>query len=124
MWVKVQDIITTTAILKKNEINIDNIDSYTPKELAQLLEVDAVIMGTFDTNKPMSEAASAVLLVFVGFGGVTNNAVLNMFIYNGADGELLINYNKRVSGSIGSSTEGLINTLMRKASRRISYSKS
>lgn len=123
MWVKVQDINTTGAILSKNEINIENLDKYTPKELAQLLEVDAVIMGTFDTNKPMSEGASIALGLLVGFYGATNNAVLNLFIYNGSDGELLINYNKAVSGSLGSSTENLINTLMRKASRRISYSK-
>jgi len=35
----------------------------------------------------------------------------------------LINYNKAVAGTIGSSTGDLINTLMRKISRRIPYTK-
>jgi hypothetical protein len=71
----------------------------------------------------MSEGASLVLGALFGFWGSTNKAVINLSIHNGTDGELLINYNKGVSGSLGSSTEDLINTLMRKASRRISYSK-
>lgn len=78
-------------------------------------------MGTFETNKPMSEGASVALGVLVGFYGSTNKAIINLSIYNADQGELLVNYNKAVSGSIGSSTEDLINILMRKASRRISY---
>ena len=89
--------------------------------MADILGVDAVIMGTFETNKPMSEGASLALGLLVGFYGSTNKAVLNMSVYHGEDGLLLANYNKAVSGSIGSSTEDLINILMRKASRRLSY---
>ena len=46
-----------------------------------------------------------------------------MSVHNTADGILLWNYNKKVSGSIGSDTEDLINILMRKASRRLAYTK-
>lgn len=123
MTIDVQDINTTNALLKKAELNVDNLDTMTPKEIAEILGVDAVIMGTFDTNKPMSEGASVALGLLVGFYGSTNKAVVNLFIYNGKDGELLVNYNKSVSGSIGSSTEDLVNILMRKASRRITYTK-
>lgn len=101
----------------------EHLADYTPDELAQLLGVDAVIMGTFETNKPMSEGASVALGVLVGFYGSTNKAIVNMSIYDAHQGELLVNYNKAVSGSMGSSTEDLINTLMRKASRRIAYTK-
>ncbi len=104
-------------------VTIDNYDQYEPIDLAKILEVDAVVMGTFETNKPMSEGASIALGALLGFWGSTNKAVINIFIYNAEDGELLVNYNKGVSGSIGSSTEDLINTLMRKASRRIAYTK-
>ncbi len=54
---------------------------------------------------------------------ISINTVMNLFIYNPIDGELMLNYNKGVSGSLGSSSEDLINVLMRKASRRIIYSK-
>ena len=119
--IKVQDPNTTNALLRRNNITPEYIADYTPDELADILGVDAVIMGTFETNKPMSEGASVALGMLVGFYGTTNKAIINLSFYNAEQGELLVNYNKAVAGSFGSSTEDLINILMRKASRRISY---
>ena len=48
---------------------------------------------------------------------------INMLIYNAVDGKLLINYTIRVAGSLFSSSDDLVNILMRKASRRIAYCK-
>lgn len=120
---EVQDPKVTTALFKKKDINYDNIREYTPQELANILGVDAVISGDFETNKPMSEGASVALGLLVGFWGATNSAIINMSVHNAADGVLLWNYNKKVRGSIGSSPEDLINILMRKASRRLAYTK-
>lgn len=120
---EIQDPRTTTALLKKQNIDYDNIMDFTPQDLAKILEVDAVISGDFETNKPMSEGASVALGVLFGFFGSTNSATINMSVHNAADGILLWNYNKKVSGSIGSDTEDLINILMRKASRRLAYTK-
>jgi hypothetical protein len=119
--VSVLDPITANAKLKRMGVTPSNFADYTPDELANILEVDAVIMGTFDTNKPMSEGASVALGLLIGVYGPTNKAVINLSIYNATDGALIANYNKGISGSMGSSTEDLINILMRKASRRISY---
>jgi len=121
--VDVQNPATTNAILKKAGINSDNYEKYTPSELAKLLKVDSIIMGTFETNKPMSEGASVALGLLIGFWGATNSATINLSIYNSVDGELLINYNKKVKRSIGSDNDDLINIIMRKASRRIAYTK-
>ncbi|WP_373055494.1 hypothetical protein [Zunongwangia sp. H14] len=121
LLIDIQDPKRTNAILAKNEIT--NIATFTPEELAKILEVDAVIGGNFETDKPMSDGASIALGVLVGFWGATNSATINMSVNNAVDGELLWNYNKRVVGSLGSSTDGLINTLMRKASRRLAYTK-
>ncbi len=117
----VQDPKKTNALLQKNEISNPSI--LTPEELAAILGVDAVITGRFETDKPMSEGASIALGLLVGFWGQTNSATINMSVNNGLDGTLLWNYNKRVAGSLGSSTDNLINTLMRKASRRLAYTK-
>ncbi|MCL7754476.1 hypothetical protein [Polaribacter sp. Z022] len=121
--IEVQDPSKTTALLKKKNITQENLTDYTPEELAKILGVDAIISGTYNTNKPMSEGASVALGVLIGFWGTTNSAVVNMNVHNAADGVLLWNYNKKVRGSIGSSPEDLINVLMRKASRRLSYTK-
>ena len=80
-------------------------------------------MGTFQTNKPMSAGAAIALRMLLGAYAATNEAKINMFIYNAEDGKLLINYNKRVAGSLFSSSDDLVNILMRKASRRIAYCK-
>ncbi|RED50274.1 hypothetical protein [Seonamhaeicola aphaedonensis] len=120
---EVQDPKVTTALLKRNDISYANITEFTPQELATILKVDAVISGEYETNKPMSEGASVALGLLVGFWGSTNSAIINMSVHNAEDGVLLWNYNKKVRGSIGSSPEDLINILMRKASRRLSYTK-
>lgn len=120
---EIQDPRVTSVMLKKQEISYDNIMDFTPQELAKILEVDAVISGEFETNKPMSEGAAVVLGAIFGVFGSTNSAVINMSVHNAPDGILLWNYNKKVSGSMGSSSEDLINILMRKASRRLAYTK-
>ncbi|VAW27963.1 hypothetical protein MNBD_BACTEROID07-724 [hydrothermal vent metagenome] len=121
--IRIQNPMTTNAMLKKKGISIKNITDYTPKELANFLGVDAVIMGTLETNKPISTGASIALGVITGFYGVTNKATMNLFIYNGKDGDVLVNYHKAVAGSLGSTIESMVNILMRKASRRIPYFK-
>ena len=121
--ISVQNPATTNAKLKKSGITSENFENYTPSELADILEVDAIIMGTYETNKPMSEGASVALGLLIGFWGTTNSATINMSIYNAADGEILVNYNKKVRGSIGSDNDDLVNIIMRKASRRIAYTK-
>lgn len=123
MWVDVQDASTTNALLARNEITYENIDQYTPAEIAKILDVDAVIRGTFETNKPMSDGASVAIGLLFGFYGATNQATINMFIHNAEDGKVLVNYTKGLSGSIGSTSDQLINVVMRKASRRIPYTK-
>ncbi|MCK0132512.1 hypothetical protein MWU59_13465 [Flavobacteriaceae bacterium F08102] len=121
--INVQNPAVTNAKLTKAGITYENYETYTPEEIAKLLEVDSIVMGTFVTNKPMSEGASVVLGLLVGFWGSTNSATINLSIYNASDGELLVNYNKKVRGSIGSDNDSLINVIMRKASRRIAYTK-
>lgn len=58
-------------------------------------------MGTYETNKPMSEGASVALGLLIGFWGTTSSATINMSIYNAADGEILVNYNKKLEVASG-----------------------
>lgn len=121
LTVQVQDPNVTNVKLNRAGIQVGNYDEHTPAEIAKILGVDAVIMGTLKTTKPMSAGVSAALGVLVGVWGVTNRATMDLFIYNAADGAVLLNYNKGIRGSLGSSTQDMINILMRKASRRIAY---
>jgi len=123
LTVRIQNPMITNAILKRKGITVKNITDYAPKEIADLLGVDAVVMGTLETNKPFSTGASIALRALTGFYGVTNKAIINLFIYNGTDGDVLVNYHKAVAGSLGSTVESMVNVLMRKSSRRIPYFK-
>ncbi len=117
--VNLQDPKRTNALLHK--AGITDLNLQTPEDIAKALGVDAIISGTFETDKPMSDGASIALGLLVGFWGSTNTAVINMSVNNAQDGQLLWNYNKKVRGSLGSDNDALINVLMRKASRRLGY---
>ena len=123
MKIDVQDPKRTNALLKKQGITYENIHDQLPEDIAKILGVNAVITGDYETNKPLSDGASIALGFVFGVFGSTNTAVINMSIHNASDAELLWNYNKKVRGSIGSDSEDLVNILMRKASRRLGYTK-
>lgn len=116
-----QDMNTTNALLAKNNINQSNIDTFTPKELAELLQVDAVVTGILMTDKPMSDGASLAMGLLIGFYGATNSGKCTININDGATGDLLWKYDKTLSRSLGSDTNTIINTIMRKASRQLPY---
>lgn len=71
----------------------------------------------------MSEGASAALGLLVGFWGSTNSGTLEMSVNDGKTGDLMWKYEKKLGRSMGSDTDTVINALMRKASRRLTYMK-
>ncbi len=119
--VSFQDIATTNALLTKKGIINANIDHYTPQELAKMLEVDGVISGILSTNKPMSDGAAAAMGILVGVYGPTNSGKCTININDEESGELLWKYEKTLSRSLGSDTNTIINTMMRKASKKLPY---
>ena len=123
LLVDVQTPNVTRAKLLKAGITRELLPAYEPKELCEILGVDGIIMGTFETNKPMSQGAAIAVGLLFGVAGATEKAVVNMSVYEAENGELMCSYMKNLSGGMGSSTEDLINILMRKASRRIAYTK-
>ncbi len=119
--VSFQPIITTNALLAKNNITEKNIDSFTPQELCALLGVDGILNGLLATEKPMSDGAAVTMYLFVGFAGATNSGKCTINAYDGKTGELLWKYEKTLSRSMGSSTNQVINAMMRKAARKFPY---
>ena len=117
----VQNPTRTNALLTKEGIDIHDVGAYTPEELGKILGVDCVIMGSFETSKPMSGAAALGVALVFGFGGATQSATCNLDFYDTRDGELVVNYLKQIKGGLGSNSQDLINILMRKVTRRIPY---
>lgn len=121
--VDVQDVARTNALLAKNGVTTERMLTMTMEELAQLLGVDGVISGTFESSQPMSGGAAVAMLMVGGFSGPTNTGKLAISINDGKSGDLLWKYDKTLARGLGSDTNSIITTIMRKASRQFPYSK-
>ncbi len=118
-----QDVDKTNILLKKAGM-LDKLDEMTKDEVAKALGVDAVIGGRFETEQSKSEGgaiASAVL--FGGLGGKTGTGSIFLTLNNGNDGELLWRFFKTMDDNIMSSTDDLVERMMRKVSRNFPYFK-
>ena len=120
---KIQTPARTNALLKRAGVDIFAADEYLPSELGEILGVDCIVMGSFETSKPMSSAASLGLGLLTGGFGSTQAALANIDFYDTRDDELVVNYLKKIKGGLGSDSQDLINVLMRKVTRRIPYTK-
>lgn len=118
-----QDVAKTNALLLQNNITEENIDHYTSEDLAKLLNVDGIISGTLNTDKPMSDGASVALGLLVGFYGATNSGKCTINVNDGKTGILLWKYEKTLARSLGSDINTVINAMMRKAARKFPYIK-
>jgi hypothetical protein len=56
-------------------------------------------------------------------GGKTGSGALTMQIYNGSDGELLWRFYKAMDDNVMSSTDQLMERMMKKVSRNFPYEK-
>ena len=117
----IQSAARTNALLKKAGVDIYAVSEYLPSELGEILGVDCVISGTFETSKPMSAEASIAIGALFGAFGATQSATCNIDFYNTSDDELVVNYLKKIKGGLGSDSQDMINILMRKVTRRIPY---
>ncbi|GAA4012247.1 hypothetical protein GCM10022408_26140 [Hymenobacter fastidiosus] len=123
MTIDVQDLSRTNALLAQNGVTAANMATFTPEQLAKFLGVDAVITGTFSSTQPMSGGAAIAMTLLIGASGPTNTGKLMININDGATGELLWKYDKSLSRGLGSDTNTIVTTIMRKASRQFPYSK-
>jgi hypothetical protein len=118
-----KDIAKTNALLAKNNITPDKLPTMTMEELAQLLGVDGIVSGTFESSQPFSNGAAIAMVMVTGFSGSTNTGKLAININDGKTGELLWKYDKTLGRGLGSDTGSIITVIMRKASRQFPYSK-
>ncbi|WP_181309001.1 hypothetical protein [Rufibacter sp. XAAS-G3-1] len=128
--VAVQDVNVTNSILKEHDIQPEEIQSYPPTQLAQMLGVDAVLVGSLTTNKPVSTAVAVAMTVYtflympyVSGAGPTNTGNTFLKIYDGASGDLLWSYDNVLSRGLGSDTHHIVRAITRKAARQLPYAK-
>jgi hypothetical protein len=116
-----QNIENTTAILAKNNINYDNIDVYTTKELSEILGVDGIISGTLDLNILLSNGVPTEFSFTDYFSGGANYGRIGIKISDGDSGKLLWKYEKEINKKTGKNTTDLIDRMMKLAIRKFPY---
>jgi len=116
-----QDINKTNALLKKANIRYEDLGSTDRGAMAKALGVDAVIQDNIRMEKPMSDGAAVAVGLLVGAWGSTNKVETTINIHDGQSGNLLWKYDNDASGSVGSSTDKLVDALMKNASKKFPY---
>lgn len=121
--VEFQDVDKTNILLKKAGMT-EKLDEFTRDEISKVLGVDAVIGGKFDSEQTRSEGAGiATAVLFGGLGAKTGSGTVTLTLNNGQDGKLLWRFFKTMDDSIFSSTDDLVERMMRKVSRNFPYGK-
>jgi hypothetical protein len=119
--VRIQDIAMTNAILRKNNVTVENIHQYTKEELAHMLDVYAVVSGKIQTSKPMSTGGAIAIAALTGFSTATNKVDINVSLHDGLDSKLLFKYDHSFKGGLGSNPESLSRALMKDLSKKFPY---
>ncbi|MCK0190251.1 hypothetical protein [Arenibacter sp. F20364] len=119
--VEFQNIKNTNAILIQNGISYDNIDIYSVKELAEILEVDGIISGTLDLNVLLSKGVPTEFSLLDYINGDANYGRIGVKISDGITGKLLWKYEKQINKKSGKNTTDLIDLMMKLASRKFPY---
>lgn len=117
---EIQDIETTNAKLKKAGYPETPL---TAKELCDVLGVDGTLSSNYSLSKPMSDGAAIATVIIFGEWGTTNEVNVTLSIQDCKNNKLIWNYDHTYSGTLGSSYAGLVDDLMRHASRKMPYMK-
>lgn len=127
--VRIQDLDTTIAKLGRAGY-YDGIQ-LSPIEICQTLGVDGIITSNYKLSKPQSKGAAvgfgvvswAILGHFLDiFTNTTNTVLVSIGIHDFKTNKMIWNYDNILSSGILSSPDKLVNTLMRKANKKMPYS--
>jgi hypothetical protein len=116
--VEIQDVETTNAKLSNAGFNDGKL--LTPTDMCNILGVDGIMTSNYSLSKPMSEGAAIAVALLVGVWGATNEATVSLSIHDQPTKKMIWNFDHKLSSSLGSPA-GLVDALMRKASRKMPY---
>lgn len=118
-----QNTKNTNAMLAQNEITYANIDTYTIKQLSEILDVDGIVSGNLDLNILLSEGIPSDFSFIDYIMGDANYGRIGIKVSDGVTGKLLWKYEKEINKKSGRNTTDLIESMMKKATRKFPYDK-
>jgi len=116
-----QNTKNTNALLARNNIDYNNIDVHTVKELSEILGVDGIISGTLDLNVLLSDGVDTKFNFLDYFLGDADYGRIGVKISDGSSGKLLWKYEKEINRKSGKNTDDLIDQMMKLAARKFPY---
>lgn len=134
--VRIQSSNLTNSKLKENRIDLRYIQDQDYTKLATILGVDAIVAGYIETQKPMTEKLATKLnvakslergLLGTSFGSnvntSTNKGFCKLSLYDGVTGDRLWSYKDDVEMEQGSTTQNMIDVMMKKGAKAFPYKK-
>ena len=118
-----QNIENTNALLAQNKIDYSNIDTFTIKELSNILGVDGIISGNLDLNILLSRGVPTEMSFIDYLLGDANYGRIGIKISDGQTGKLLWKYENEITKKSGRNTTDLIDKMMKKMTRKFPYDK-
>ncbi|HMP31179.1 MAG TPA: hypothetical protein PKD85_16350 [Saprospiraceae bacterium] len=116
------DILDATTTLAKIKNATEDNKSLTTNQLSELLEVDAVLTSNYKLSKPLSTGAAIATTILFGFGN-TNQIVVTMELHDRRTNKMIWNFSHTLSGGLFSSSDMLVEEIMRIASKKLPYTK-
>jgi hypothetical protein len=116
--VEIQDVETTNAKLANAGYNEGKV--FSPVEMCGILGVDGIMTSNYALTKPMSEGAAVAVALLVGVWGATNETTVSLSIHDQGTNKMIWNFDHKLSSSFGSPA-GLVDALMRQASKKMPY---
>ncbi|WP_372974562.1 hypothetical protein, partial [Muriicola sp.] len=102
-----QNTENTNAILSQNDITYSNIDTYTIKQLSEILNVDGIVSGNMDLNILLSEGIPSDFSFIDYLLGDANYGRIGIKVSDGRTGKLLWKYEKEINKKSGRNTTDL-----------------
>jgi len=118
-----QNTKNTNAILAQKNITYANIDTYTIKQLCEILSVDGIVSGNLDINILLSQGIPSDFSFIDYILGDANYGRIGIKVSDGKTGKLLWKYEKEINKKSGKNTVDLIELMMKKATRKFPYDK-
>jgi len=115
--IDIQDVETTNAKLYAADFHGKYL---LPEEFCEVLNVDGILTSNYSLSKPMSEAGAIALGVLVGVYGATNEIEVTLTLHDRSTNKAIWNFNHTLKSSFGSPS-GLVDALMRQASKKMPY---
>lgn len=134
--VRVQSQSVTNSKLKSKGVNLKSIAEHDVTQLADILGVDAVVVGQIETDQPMSDELAAGLNIakklawdlgstIGGLGGAvkttTNKGWCDIALFEGTHGDRLWSYRDDIEMGQGSTTQDVIDKMMKKGAKKFPY---